>query len=114
MSDIVRRLRGFLNRTDKQNHQDAIAAADEIERLRNALDMQIQADREISHRSLQDRMDGVAAIICAALILTVAFVPIAAHLWRTVATDWVSMLILGVIIPPIGWVHGVCIIFGIV
>jgi hypothetical protein len=63
-------------------------------------------------RSLRDRMDSVAVAICAAFALAIVFVPFVVHVVVTVKANWAAMLIIGLIIPPVGWVHGVGVIFG--
>lgn len=46
-------------------------------------------------------------------IIAAMFVPFIVHVVVCVKTNWAAMLILGLVIPPIGWVHGVGIILGI-
>ncbi len=46
------------------------------------------------------------------MVVAVTIVPFIAHIYVTVKINWAAMLILGLVIPPIGWVHGVGIILG--
>ncbi len=48
-----------------------------------------------------------------ALLGVVALIaPFIAHIIACVKADWATMLILGLICFPVGWVHGVGVIFG--
>lgn len=40
-------------------------------------------------------------------------VPFIVHIVVCVKANWVAMLIVGLVFPPVGWVHGVGIIFGV-
>lgn len=45
--------------------------------------------------------------------LAALIAPFIVHIVVRVKTNWAAMLILGLVIPPVGWVHGVGIIFGL-
>ena len=67
----------------------------------------------MSYRSLQNRMDGAAAALLWLMAIAVIVGPFIAHVVVTVKTNWSAMLIIGLVVPPVGWVHGVGIILGI-
>ena len=50
---------------------------------------------------------GIAIATIAAIIG-----PFIVHIVVCVKTNWAAMLIIGLVIPPVGWVHGVGVIFG--
>lgn len=54
--------------------------------------------------------------IAAYFVLVIGFLfiatPFGFHIYHTVATNWAAMLILGLVVPPIGWLHGVGLMFG--
>jgi hypothetical protein len=64
-----------------------------------------------NHLSLS--MSGRAAILFFLSAGMVMFVPIIIHIIQCVKDDWAAMLIIGLIVPPVGWVHGVGILFGV-
>lgn len=39
--------------------------------------------------------------------------PFVVHIWVTVATNWAALLILGLAVPPIGWIHGAGVLLGV-
>jgi 1,4-dihydroxy-2-naphthoate octaprenyltransferase len=62
----------------------------------------------MSYRRNTD-VDGFFTLVA---IVTI-FAPFVAHIIACVKADWATMLILGLICFPVGWVHGVGIIFGL-
>jgi hypothetical protein len=64
-----------------------------------------------NHLSLS--MSDRAAILFCLSAGMVMFVPIIIHIIQCVKDDWAAMLIIGLIVPPVGWVHGVGILFGV-
>ncbi len=46
------------------------------------------------------------------LAVFIGIIPFIAHIVACVKADWATMLILGLICFPVGWVHGVGVIFG--
>ena len=46
-------------------------------------------------------------------LLAAIIAPFIVHIVVCVKTNWAAMLILGLIIPPVGWVHGAGIILGL-
>jgi hypothetical protein len=40
-------------------------------------------------------------------------VPFIVHIVVCVKANWAALLIVGLVFPPVGWVHGVGIIFGL-
>lgn len=41
------------------------------------------------------------------------FVPFVVHVVVCVKANWAAMLIIGLVLPPVGWIHGVGIILGV-
>lgn len=56
---------------------------------------------------------GCLAVAVGLGALAALFVPFIVHIVVCVKTNWAAMLIIGLVIPPVGWVHGVGIIFGV-
>jgi hypothetical protein len=54
---------------------------------------------------------GVIALVIAGIAVTI--VPFIVHIVVCVKANWAAMLIIGLVIPPVGWVHGAGIILGV-
>ena len=69
--------------------------------------------RDNQSASLSNNMKNIGAIIVVFVGIAIVSGPLVVHIVRCVKDDWVSMLLVGLFIPPVGWVHGVGIIFGV-
>jgi len=69
--------------------------------------------RERRHyRSLDDSMTAFTAWLIMLFGLVVMTLPLIVHVVSTVKSNWAAMLIIGLVIPPVGWVHGVGLMLG--
>lgn len=67
----------------------------------------------MAYRYLRNTMDFIVLAVAIGLLAAVTIIPFIFHIVQCVKDDWASMLIIGLVIPPVGWVHGVGIMFGI-
>jgi hypothetical protein len=58
-------------------------------------------------------MDFITLAVAIGLLAAVTIIPFIFHIVQCVQDDWASMLIIGLVFPPVGWVHGVGIMFGV-
>lgn len=63
--------------------------------------------------SFMNAMSGIVTAFTVFAGIFVLFGPFVVHIWVTVATNWAALLLLGLVVPPIGWVHGVGVLLGI-
>lgn len=66
---------------------------------------------------LQDTMDGITKLAVAGVLIAAAVGPVIYHVvWCIEAAaetgSAIALLIAGLMFPPLGWVHGVSLLFG--
>lgn len=58
-------------------------------------------------------MSDIAKFTAGILMVATFLIPMIVHIVVCVQTNWAAMLILGLVCFPVGWVHGVGVIFGV-
>lgn len=67
---------------------------------------------QVVRRAVMNAVGATAHLLVYMVLAAVIFIPFIVHVVVTVKTNWAAMLILGLVLPPVGWMHGVGVIFG--